>query len=59
LLVKESNEYWVKKLPEFLEEATANIRGTVRYYKIEEKDPLISQSNPIVNPYFSVLNNAN
>ena len=42
LLVKESNEYWLKKLPEFLKEATENIRGTVRYYKIVEKDPLIT-----------------
>lgn len=33
------------------------MRGTIRYYKIEEKNYLISKSNKIVSPYFSVLAN--
>ena len=38
-----------------MNEATENIRGTIRYYKIEEKNPKITLENPIVDPYFSVL----
>jgi glycogen debranching enzyme len=42
-------------VPEFLTEALENIRGTIRYYKIQEKKPLITSEFPLVNRYFSVL----
>lgn len=54
-LVQDSNTYWTNKIPEFLTEALENIRGTIRYYKIQEKKPLITKENPLVNRYFSVL----
>jgi glycogen debranching enzyme len=40
---------------EFLKEAVDNIRGTIRFYKIQEKKSLITSENPLVNRYFSVL----
>jgi len=54
-LCEESNVFWQNKVAEFQSEALENIRGTIRYYKITEKNPLISLECPLVNRYFTVL----
>ena len=46
---------WQTTIRQWVEEAVENVRGTVRYYKIEQNQPLISPDNQIVNPYFSTL----
>jgi hypothetical protein len=35
-LVRQSNEMWQTTIAQWLDEAVENVRGTVRYYKIEQ-----------------------
>ena len=56
-LVSESNKAWHRRVEEWMHQALENVRGTIRYYKIEQGRPEISESNALVDPYFSVLTN--
>lgn len=48
-LVRQSNQYFKTKVPVWMYGAMENVRGTCRYYKLQERNHLVSAENPINN----------
>jgi glycogen debranching enzyme len=48
-LVRQSNQFFKTKVPVWMYGAMENVRGTCRYYKLQERNHLVSAENPINN----------
>ena len=52
------NKEWKAKVDGYIGEALNCLRGNIRYFKIECKKSHIKPENPIVERYFTELNNS-
>lgn len=56
-VVKGLNAWLLSRYEKHLAEIVKNIEGDIRYHKLEKRESLVNQSNPLVKGYFHELRN--